>query len=201
MAKRTEYRIERRDGAYFVAGRGGSYGGYPSEAAAAGVIDALRAEERRAAARDPRVKARRQRRAAYRTAERDPVLSVLKKALPRRGEIARKTAASQARALAWLDGALSFASSSPKAHAQLKRTRAQRQTVSATEANTQRGQSRRQRVIELWQILQDIPSHHRAARIAAHLGITPEHVRRLRRPRAVTRGTPQHRSRNGHFVE
>jgi hypothetical protein len=179
------YCVEQRRTGYTIknVSTGKWYGPYPSHRGAYDIVEALRAEARRIALTAPGAKEKRRKRGVYRLVESDPMLRVLRRVLPRTGEIARNTKKSQQHMLDWLDGRIASAASDPRVHAELQKSPGQRRTTRATTAISTKGAGTREQVIELWNALAlaGIPSRARASRIAELLGIEARHVRRLRK--------------------
>lgn len=136
-------------------------------------------------ANDPKVLKQRHDKAAYRRAERDPVLFTLKQLLPRGdrtaaekgkgkvsgdGKIERRTRASYERMLTWMDAQVAVASSDPQIHKKLNQTPGQRRTLKAATARARRGASTEAQVLAL------ALEGARQVDIAKKLGLTPEWV-------------------------
>jgi hypothetical protein len=119
---------------------------------------------------DPHVLKQRSDKAAYRQADRDPLLKTLKNFLPRVGEIERYTRASYERSLKFVGGQMSIASSDPTVHAELNKTPGQRRTSKATTTRARRGGSTTEQVLAL------AMNGAKQVDIAKKLGLTPEWV-------------------------
>jgi hypothetical protein len=188
-----EYWIEEYKKRFFVihVGTRERFGPYLSQTAAEGVIEALRHEAKPI---EPETQAKRKERAAYRQVERDPVLRVLKQVLPRgerterekeedkvssTGEIERNMTRSEKHTHSWMDSRISIASSDPRLHAELNKSRGQRKTSKATKALGRQGDSTREQIAERLKGLTDAPARKRAGQIAREMSLDPAHVRRI----------------------
>lgn len=138
---------------------------------------------RERSASDPETQKRRARKRAYRVAERDPMLKVLKNVLPRTGSIAKATEESWQRVLGWLDGHLVATSSDERVRRALSRTPGQRRTEKAATARATHGAASVAKVLSLWRSkpLASTPQRKRASRVAAMVHLDVSRVRTILR--------------------
>jgi hypothetical protein len=183
---------------------GAEHSGPISREAATARRDALVKAERERLARDPGLLKRRQEKAAYRDAERDPVLKMLKNFLPRKGQIERASQESweglsklrevdQVHIAMTEDGdmaaapvvrkvlvgaPMAAASSDPKLHRELNKSPGERRVTPAATARRVEGDPTREEVKKRWEALalQGMPERKRASQIEEDTGI--KNVRR-----------------------
>ncbi len=200
------YRIEKRGATHHVVDNdsGAVDSEHASHGAAVNRIQALASvlaerekAERERLANDPAVKAQRRKGAAYRLAERDPMLRVLKRVLPRKGEVARNTQRRYEDMLKWMDSPsaptetlttetvttgtvttgpvkiMAAAASDPRVHAELNKSPTQRQTSKAV-ATRQRGRAAKEAQARALK-KQGLPN----TAIAKRLEVTPVYVSML----------------------
>jgi hypothetical protein len=142
--------------------------------------DALEMAERVRLHDDPGAQERRQKKAAYREADRDSVLRMLKNFLPRKGQIERDTQAAYKLYLQEVVAAkMTIVSSDPKTHTELNKSPGQRRVSPAANARRQEGDPTREEVKRRWKALElaGMPEGKRASQIEQDTDI--KNVRRI----------------------
>ncbi len=124
-------------------------------------LESLRKAQRKERSINPAIQERRVIKAAYRLAERDPYLRMLKNCLLRKGEIQRNTERGYNQSLAFLDKVI------------FNRTPDQRRTAAATETRQQQSEETRKKYLALQ------AQGKNQKEVARILGITPRGLRKL----------------------
>lgn len=122
---------------------------------------------------NPEIQEQRRIKAAYRLAERDPVLKAIKIVFPKKGQAERNTQHAYERMLEWIGAHASVASSDPARHKMLNYTPQRRQTAAAAQAKRQQREITYQRALDLKK------QGKSTSAIAQELGVSDRYIRKL----------------------